>query len=128
MPDAVVCRKIIGAFVSSLVMANKRLQVWYGPISQKYVSGLCPGSQNMVYPVLFFFRTGQFMFFNDFIFIIQYRRYCYETSLALAIHGQLINIITGLFFHKKKIFFLENMQVLPGFFINTFVMNIHFGR
>ena len=124
MLNAIISFKIINRLIIFFPI-DKSWIYFYITVSQKNIPGLRPGRFNMVDTVLFFFRPGEFMFFDHIFKIIIHRRNTNKSCLASAIHDQLVNIIAGFFFLENDAIFYKLLKIVFCFFIHSMAVNIY---
>ncbi len=125
MADAIICREEVSGVIGGLPFFNEFVQLRNIAVSEEYITGLCTGGFDMIDAVLFFFRAGELMFFDEVLFIIINGAAAYESSLAASIHDELINIVAGFFFAEEGAAADEVLQVFFRLIINGLRMYVN---
>ncbi len=94
------------------------------PVSQKYISGLRAGGFYMIDAIIFFFRTGKFMFFDDALVVVVHKTSYHQTGLTSAIHYQGVDIVTRFLFAKQYAVGNEFLEIGGRLIIHFLCMNI----
>ena len=108
--DAVYRRKIINRRLIFHIRSHDIMNAFVRTIRKENRSGLGRTSIYVCDTVNFFVFSGIFMFFNNMIHIIIYRRTGDKSCLRTTVHHKLVNIITAVFIRNIYAFLLVLLQ------------------
>ena len=125
---SLVGHKIIYWRMLRFVFFNKNGNFFLFAVCQKYGTGVCVAGVNMVYAVRFFVGVGEFVLFDNIVYVVINRNTADDARLTSAVHYLAVNIVAGFFILPAYAFCFKRGKSGCGFFVNLLRIRVCFGR